>query len=513
MNRAARLGVHGAMLRVSHVFSLAALLPLFAACALEPTEWPAAPPAMPIEVVAPAPAPSLALDEQLAKGEDDFVLFDVGYAVRDACVRMQTTWLTLEFQRSTALRELLQRVSAGSADPHGSDSHVADVADVALNLWHGVDPETLPDMPPGPRREERDEVFHGARGKLRFGAHEREVEWRRATAPGSFETAADQDGELPSLQRVTVYLQEYLMAWPAEQRNAWHRAITAALTPRLQQDLRRIDAALLNCFGTEALMPGIVGVAAMPDVARLRGASSRADVWRTLADALAPAPTTTARNLRDGVLAVASALYEAKADDAICSELTASQWQAKWRDVALFHYVALRQIDGQAIPLCESPLRRMPRLVIEPLPEVWAHLCELHRLQNRVEESLRDEPPAANEHSWLDDVCLALEYQNRGENVPHHLASSLLHVLRTAFTVTDEGLEQPVPIEGLPGAFRRAIPQLVRVPIQWRGQRRVALALRLFVEHEQAEMWNPPPWGVELLPAATARMEAPGVHR
>jgi len=71
--------------------------------------------------------------------------------------------------------------------------------------------------------------------------------------------------------------------------------------------------------------------------------------------------------------------------------------------------------------------------------------------------------------------------------VPAALNERLREHLLTAFGGADDGLETAMQIECMRGHVRRAVPQLVRVPIVWRGETKKALALRLFVEQQGPE--------------------------
>ena len=60
-----------------------------------------------IEVIGPAREPSAALREQIAKGQDELLLFDVGCGVRQSVLGLHDVWREVEGTRWRAMRALL----------------------------------------------------------------------------------------------------------------------------------------------------------------------------------------------------------------------------------------------------------------------------------------------------------------------------------------------------------------------------------------------------------------------
>ncbi len=454
-----------------------------------------------VEVVGEARAPSAALLAQILKDHDELVLFDTGFGIRDAVVQLQCAWWDLEWKRAKALADLLAAMSERwrKTALEGPARDCAGVAVVAGALLFSDGAEL-----PRDARAEFDEVHAGAAGSMRFRG-ERAADWADAKPRGVY--AREGRGlDFPGLFRATVYLRRYLEQWPEAHREAWRAAAVACMATGAAREAGPCDTAMAQLFGAEPLAAAVPAIIRPRDVRRLREAHAPRAPWIALQDVLRFADAPRPASVRDAVLALTHLLALQTAGDALFGELRAAQWQAKWLDAATFAYVGLREIDSILLPGPGIPEeRRGPKVIVEPLPEVWAALQRIDRRLTAVSAVLRGNGAQAR-RSWLDDVVDGLAVQQRGEELPADLEKRLFEKLVHGFDEVDGVLGVPSQVEGIDGKLRRAVPRLVRVPIRWRGEAKTALALRLYVEHETAPgVWAPPPWGIALDAEAAAK--------
>jgi hypothetical protein len=457
-----------------------------------------------IEVLAGPGAPSYLLQDHLAAAGDaeDLILFDVGFGIRDAVVSLQGCWWDVEACRAMGLRKLLGGMAAGFAGAGAGDemAALAGATSVACNLvaWSGmVDEETAA------AREERLEVLGGGRGRLRFGAGDTSVDWRIAQPVGAYVARPHQEpDDLPGLFRATVYLQAYLRHWPASTRDRWLAAARTQIERRVAPELARCDAAFAVLTGAPLLAPGVVGEADASDVEHLERTKGPGDPWPRLRALFTTIAAPEAATVRHAMLGLSHALATASVDGEFFVAMAPEQWRAKWLDGAAFVHVGLRQVDALSIPRRMQRVRP-PRVVVEPLPRVWAALRRLDQRTEEVRRLLHPDWTHRTQRSWIDDVLDALAAQAVGKELDAKLEARLLQVLLRSFIESDRLLDLPVELEGDLGRFRRAGPYLVRIPIRWRGETRRALALHLLVEQEVSPgVWQPPPWGIVLDAAA-----------
>ena len=466
-------------------------------------QQPQPPAAAAVEVVGPAAVPSFALLAQLKKGEDELVLFDVGYGVRKAVVQLHERWGHVEGERADGLRELLVAMRerwAGATDPDGQ--RAARVAAVAQGLLLGA---AFRDPLPDPFGLELAEVEAGGAGTLRFLEVATPADWSDAVPRGGYaprHEAAPSD--LAGLFRATVYLQCYFAAWPCAATTAWREQAAACRRSGAAPELTFVEKVLPILFGVGSSdgMPQ-PGVAA--DLAWLRAQAQTGLAHDVLPQLFAAVPMPAPASIADGVLRLCHELAGARPDAALFTALAPEQWQAKWRDAAAFAYVGLREVD----PLMRCVGReRLPsaRVVIEPLPRVWEALRWLAR-RSRDYWAVRSPDHDWHEGAtWVDSVLEVLARQQRGEQVPPELEASLLRMLLESFDEPDTLAGTISHVDGVRTPLRRADPHFVRVPIRWRGEVKQALALRLYVEQQDAAgRWHGPPWGLALqVPAATS---------
>ncbi|MBL8754297.1 MAG: hypothetical protein JNK15_13425 [Planctomycetes bacterium] len=285
----------------------------------------------------------------------------------------------------------------------------------------------------------------------------------------------------------------------AELRAAWADAVAAASSedPNAAAAAERFDRVWCTLFGEPGPWPWIPAGEIASDVAWLvdRGpdgvALERLATWFRI-------PVPDADHGRGAVLHLCHLLATAEPDDPLFFAMTAAQWRAKWLDAATFAYVGLREIDGLATLYGRNMGRRQPRVVVEPLPEVWRSLQAIAHAHERIAATARG-PGRTELRHWLDDVVEALAIQQRNEDLPQQLEARLFSTLLHGRAEQDSGLGSRTQIEGTRGEVRRAVPHLVRLPIRWRGETRWALALRLWIEQEVgAGEWQGPPWGADL---------------
>lgn len=440
--------------------------------------------------------PSHDLAAQLQRGEDDLVLFDVGYFVFDAVVATQRVWLDLENDRADGLREALRQLVPRHADAASPSDARCSVARVAAAL---LDPQrTGPFSPNSEEAQELEEVSAFGPGTMRFLQAPRAIDWRRCRPRGVYGEA---DGDLSRLFAADHYLQAYLDAWPAESAHAWRRAI-AHLDAETQAALARSDRAIDRMLGRPLArgMTGVAGVHDWPDAAWLARQPVR-EPWQQLQRMFASLGSRAPASVRDAFLAAARTLATERPDDGLLAAMPTTAWHHKWQDTAQWLWLGLREVDAIGIMLCEATTGRRPTVLIEPLPQSLAALREVYEqllsvLQeggggNRggIEDSLR----------LLDDVQRALRDQGAGRAPDDALQRRLLAALLTHFRHPDVARDATTVLPCVDGALRRASPRLLRIPVHWRGATRHALALRLVVERQRGDgSWQGPPWGVAL---------------
>jgi hypothetical protein len=443
-----------------------------------------------VEIVGPAPVPSVALRQQLRRGEDEFVLFDVAFGVREVVAKLRGSADWIERDRLTPLCSLvdaIERHTAAGADPAAVAVHrVAEVA-AALIPSH-LDRASLS----AEQRAEIAEVEAAANGTLRFLPQATPHDWAATRPRGGYWFGPHAD-ELVGLSRATQYLCTYLARWPTATAEKWLQTARAVVADDTTSKLADVDRAMAILFGAGAWVPGLPGPAVARDLAWLHAnAGTRAGVHDKLAGLFAAVTMPEPRSLHDGVLRLAHVLTTAGATDPLFGGMPDAHWQEKWAATASFAYVDLRDMEAQYSRRKPQPTRLAPTIVIEPLPEVWAALRWLehrHRDLRRLHDLNVDRP----EHTWVDLVIEALAHQQRGEKLPAELHAKLRDVLLLSFDAPDHVQGTESDIEGVTGRVRRAEPQLVRVPIVWRGEPKKALALRLSVEEHAADgTWHGP---------------------
>ena len=440
-----------------------------------------------VEVVGPARVPGDALREQLEKGADEFLLFDVNYGVREATGDLHELWARLESARAEGMRALLDRMPSECAEPYAACANVAGVARALL-----AHPKEQPRQLEPSQRDELREVETAAKGSLRFLPAPLDQDWSIARPIGAYANERYGPDGIAGLYRATIYLRRYLEAWPEETRAAWGRlaASCRGSSPSAQIDLARVESQMPVLFGANVDSSGVLRPRDPPDRAWLRAhAADESRVDQKLAALFAAMPMSSPGSLSDGVLRLCHELTIAQPADPLFGAMDARQWRAKWRDAASFAYLGLREVDCLAVPYGRASEPPAPRVIVEPLPAVWEALRWLDR-------RIRDPRPGDGwllEPSWVDPVLDALALQQKGQDLPADLNDHLRLTLLRRFQGRDKLLGTTTQIEGCPGQVRRAVPQLVRLPIQWRGQTKKALALRLFIEQQGPDAgWREP---------------------
>lgn len=447
-----------------------------------------------VEVLDSGSHPSEMLDRQIKKGEDDFVLYDSAFPIREAVVWMHRTWYEIERARREDLTKLLASMASHLGKPaEGPAADVASAVEVGRALLAGSR-----DLPPGPARDELLEVLAGGRGRLRFTAPPSDWDCSLARPQGSYGLPAYAEQEkFAGLFRATVYLRTYLGRWSAVQRDLYCATAKQCLDATSASRLPESDAKLRGLFGSGALAPGIPLADVAPDFAFFaangKGATAALQPWQLLGAMFSATVVEEPRSVRDHAINLAHTLAMQKADHEVFRPLGAHVWRAKWFDAAAFTYVGLREIDALYTEACDRSRQQKPRIVIEPVPAVWAAIA-------RLEAGLWS---LSRGPAWVqsaDPVLEALAVQQRGEDLTPEVEAMLLERLCIIFGTPDLSLGCVTSIEGL-GRVRRAPVQLVRIPIQWRGVTRRALALRLHVEREtESGDWQAPPWGAKFDP-------------
>ncbi|HEX6812323.1 MAG TPA: hypothetical protein VF384_11915 [Planctomycetota bacterium] len=475
-------------------------MPLFAAtllalCIASAPQQPAV-----VEVIGPAPEPGVALRKQVEKGEDEFVLFDVAYGVREVTTNLHDLWGELETKRAEVMSDLMaamQQRCAGRQD--AASIACANVAAVAGALLASATKHTRarprPALGPDQLAELRD-VDAAAAGEQRYFPQRRAFDWKIAQPVGAY--AHDRHGweGMAALYRATIYLRAYSAAWPEDTSAVWclHVAACRSADGVLASDLGKLAAQMPILFGAGVDESGVLLPAGAPDLAWLAAHFAEpAPIEDKLAALFAEVPMPSPKALSDGVLRLCHELVIARPTDPLFGAMAPEQWQAKWRDAASFAYVGLREVDALARTFGRDDAPPAPTVVIEPLPAVWEALRWLERRR-----SLQPGDAWQKGTSWIDPVIEALELQQKGEDLPVETNDHLRHLL-SRFGDKDRLLGTTTRIEGVPAQVRRGVPHLVRVPIRWRGETKKALALRLFVEQERpAGEWHGPPWGTAL---------------
>jgi len=473
--------------------------------------WSAAQEARAIEVVGPAEVPSHALLQQVKKGEDAVLWFDVGYGVRRAVVRLHEEWGRIERQRAEAMQQLteamIERAARGDAF---EDPTCAGVAKVALALLTSSDPTRAESAPTGAAGDERDDVLRGGAGTLRFLDGKPACDWKDAEPRGGY---AAERGGFGGVFRATKYIAKYMQGWPASTTRRWNGLAAACRAAGVARELTDAGTAMAILFGASLDACGVPVPASASDLAWLSDRAllrERADAQRPprgvlqqlFADVAMPDP----RAMSDGVLRLCHALVEARPDSPLLAELTPAQWRAKWLDAATFAYAGLREVDQLVRAVGREQLPKA-RVLVEPLPEVWRALRWLDLREQALFRLRQGQPDdgASESASWVDPVLAALERQSRGEEIDAELNDRLAAMLLESFDEPDILQGTPSAIEGVKGDVRRATPQLVRIPVRWRGEVVRAVALRLYVEHQDAAgQWQPSPWNVAIDPTAAA---------
>jgi hypothetical protein len=475
-------------------------LSITAATAL-PAQAPAA-----VEVVGPASVPSDALVEQLKKGEDELVLFDVGYGVREAVVKLHEDWTRAEARRAVGVCLLLEAMEAlwTREDAVPDERACRDVARVAMALLDA----RYRDEGARELTNERAEVEAAGAGTLRFLPVPASISWEDARPRGGYARSPQlDDGQRANLYRATVYLHTYLSRWPPGIVRRWRDTASACRAVGAASQLAYAERWSHALFGAR-LADGLPVPVVAPDHAWLRSNAAHVDEANARLTALFTAlPTAVPESMADGVLRLCHLLVTAEPTAPVLAAMAPAQWRAKWRDAATFAYVGLREVDCAMRAVGKSRLRAPPRVVVEPLPEVWTALRWLDR--RRAAALAVDYPDLRRaERSWVDAVLDALSTQQRGEELPSAAEAQLLHLLLDSFDAPDLLLGALTEVDGVAPPLRRAVPHFVRVPVVWRGEVRKALALRLHVEQQDERgQWHGPPWGIALRTdaAATAR--------
>src|SRR5262245_47739886 len=430
-----------------------------------------------VEIVGPADPPSEALRAQLAKGEDSYLWFDVGYGVRSAVVRMHDEWREFETLRAGVMEQVVTAMRTRLADASPADAACAGVAAAAAEL---LDCAAI--GAPAPSGVESAEVWRGSTGTMRFLPDRRSWDWHDARPAGAY---AAQGSRVRGLYRATVYLATYLRLWPEATAARWRELARACHTTDIANDFALASGGLAILFGWTLEPSGVPQVPPDADRDWLREHAGDADEPRTrLHRMLVDLAAVEWRAINGGMLRLCHQLAIAPADDPMLGELTPAQWRAKWSDAATFAYTGLREVD--CFGCCSigvEPRPRAPRVLIEPLAAVW-HVLQL--LDQRCDDlvDLRF-PKLGSGVSRVEPVLQALAVQARGEELDAKLNDQLVGMLLHGFEATDRLIDTPTTVDGI-GGFRRAKPQFVRIPVRWRGEVVRALALRLYIEHQDA---------------------------
>lgn len=432
-----------------------------------------------IEVIGPAREPSAALREQVAKGQDELMLFDVGCGVRQSVLGLHDVWREVESTRWRAMRALLAAMQERCG--RGDDAAAKACADVVAVAAALLDPSRDRAGLTAAQRDELRDVEAAAAGSQRFLPEPVATDWSAARPIGAY---AQEHGYAP-LYRATIYLRTYRSTWPRATHAAWQQHAEASRGGD-SADLARAETAWSMLFGVALDASGVGEPVASPDRTWLaRNAAVAAHAGEKLAALFAAVPMPAPRASSDGVLRLCHELAIACPTDPLFATMTALEWQTRWRDAAAFAYVGLREVDGLAFGPCAAEAAPPgPMVVVEPLPAVWEALAWLQRRNDAVRDVMHPRAAGARRPPWIEDVLAALRLQQDGEDVSAPLNERLREHLLTAFGGADDGLETAMRIEGFHVNVRRAVPQLVRVPIVWRGQTKKGLALRLFVEQQ-----------------------------
>jgi hypothetical protein len=324
-----------------------------------------------VEIVGPAPVPSVALRQQVWKGEDEFVLFDVAYGVREVVAKLHESAASIELDRLTPLCSLvdaIERHTATGADPAAIAVHRVAGVTAALIAPHLPRESLLAEQ-----RAEIAEVEAAANGTMRFLPNATAHDWAAARPRGGYETWPLAD-ELVGLSRATQYLGTYLWRWPAATAEKWLQTARAAATDDTTSKLAAVDRAMDILFGASPWVPGFPGPAVARDVAWLHAnAGTRASVHDKLAGLFAAVTMPEPQSLHDGVLRLAHVLATARATDPLFGGMPAARWQEKWASNACFAYVDLRDVEAAHSHRKPVPTRLTPTVVVEPLPGSGRH--------------------------------------------------------------------------------------------------------------------------------------------
>ncbi|MBZ0150088.1 MAG: hypothetical protein K8J09_01050 [Planctomycetes bacterium] len=220
--------------------------------------------------------------------------------------------------------------------------------------------------------------------------------------------------------------------------------------------------------------------------------------WRSLHDLLVSTPASPAESVREAVVQAMHELVVAAPDDELLNPLGLAFWRTKWFDAAAFGYVGLCDPGGLLLPSSEPRVPRRPQLVIEPLPGVLRALRVAYARLVDIDGSLQVPSRASLGLQCIDDMLTMLDAQGRGQEAPREVRARLwrwmlqdvqLEVAESGGAV-DRSHVWPLRCSGL---------YLVRLPIRWRGETRMALAFRHWVEcGDQSGAWSLPPWGLLL---------------
>lgn len=437
--------------------------------------------------------PSTKLSEQLRKGEDELVLFDVGYLVYDLVTTAQRAWLEMEVARQKALDAALRQMATDHISHGDATADAAHVARVAIDLLTVADRDRLSLL--DDEAAEAASVRACGQGNLRFHPRHPAAGWSDCQPLGIYKAA---NRPPAALFVATVYLRQYLAAWPDEVKAQWRKAIEQLPEP-LRAALSASDAQVAAFMGrpTALPMPGVPDIYAFPDALWLLQQPSRAPWLQLQAMHAAILPREPA-SVRDAFLVVAHELATERSHSELLQALPAAAWQAKWQDAGQWLYLGLREIDALMAVSGESDRRGKPTVVVEPLPRTLAALRAATRMLTPGRDPL------------FSDLEQALRDQEAGREVDAERQGRLLAALTTWFGMTDCASGATTRLPGIEGTMRRSRPYLVRMPVRWHGETRQALALRLFVEREaKPGNWEPPPWGVELRPVAKPVVEGP----
>jgi len=452
-----------------------------------------------IEDVGEARVPSRALFKRVKAGAEDVLWFDVGYAVRRVVVEMHEDWGWIESKRSDALIELLDAMRVRLKD-EGDESRVsrrlAGIVDVAGALLYGT--EAIDGEAGGELRE----VRAVGDGRMRFVPGAVECSWRSTRPRGGYAADSPRFKEFEGLFRATEYLRLYLAKMPDAQRQRFVEVVDACRQAGAGDALAMVDEAMALLFGAAAVVPGVPQPAVSLDLLWLRRrAQQPGPSHEVLPELFGAVKAEQPRSMADGVLRLCHLLANAEANDAVFGELTKQQWRAKWRDAASFAYVGLREVDCASRAVGIESFPKIPRVVIEPLPEVWRALRWLDLKSDELTKITHPHLGGGEPRSWIDEVLAALEVQQRGERLSDEQNLELVELLVYAFGEPDMLLGTVSELDGVQAALRRAEPRFVRLPIRWRGEVHRVLALRLYVQQQGDGGdgdWRDPPWGVTL---------------